>query len=746
MLLLLLSVIAFNVINASNPVIDMNCKTMRKTICYNNNLEILEQSMQIQKNDKTKYETLFINEANVEFLPINIATTFPDIKVLKVIGSSLKSIEKSNFEGLEKVVEVNLEKNLISNLPANVFEPLKNIKKINLNSNKISSFPSNIFASNTKLMSITAVGNVISSISDQAFKNLANLKLLFISNNQIEDLRSGTFDDCVELKILSIYSNRLRHVPENIFNKNTNLEISQKHFVNNTCIDEFVKKESISAIEDLKRAFKEHCKPLCYDEMEELKENVKDLNEKWGEANETIDYFKDNLNNVKQELGTANSKLEKCESSKVKLNLEMDKFKYETTKLKSEISNLNLEVQEKENSITNLTKSEEDLKSTIENCDQKIIQLNSTIETQLNEIESCKKDKEVYSNLFIVEATKSSNFTTDINDCKSQAENLTNELKIAKDFIEKNDKILIETKKELNIRNLALIGMENLNKGPCNENEFSCRSELNELKIQNQNLTQLLNRLQESKITQNPEAPFTINCKVEKVSEYLTCGVVDVKAASRDTKVYDILENSSLNNVNGLDFIDSKFIDFPAELAKRFENFRFFKSSDSVFLNFNENICEYSNKIEEFLVTSSEIGWSIRLDNCKSLKSLQIENSGIREVSAKNSIFSLIKINLNGNKIKKISKEFFSKFENLKSIQLANNKIESIDGNVFDGNNALETINLSENPIRKINGQIFTNNRQLATVFMKNSGCINDDAIGRSKIEKIRNNILTKCG
>lgn len=811
MLVLLYSIFLISTFSAASQSVVLNCKRVRKNICYNNNnIEISEQGMQIQQNDKTKYETLFVSGAEVKFLPTNIATTFPDLKVLKVVQSSLQIIEKSNFEGLNGVTELNLEKNLIQILTADVFKPLENLKKINLNQNKISSLTSKIFEGNTKLVSISANGNMIKSISNQAFKNLIQLKSIHISNNQIEDLHSGTFDDCVELKTLSIHSNKLRYVPEKIFVKNPNLEASRKYFENNTCIDSYLVHGELSSLSDLTDAFKDHCRPQCYGEVEELENNVKSLETKLAEAKQC----KGKLETKEDELGKANKNLEDSKVEILKFKNEGEDCKKMIEEFKSNQTLFNQMLKDNNETIKNMKEAETTLKSTIINLNQTIEQLNLQIknqnESQVEFNETCHINVSKMEKTLFTQFQKSNKLEEDVNNCSNQVSILTSQLINANKTLIENDQKLVSLTNDLEIRILAFKALKDEStKNQCslngslkvednenvlklkrentewsekfnnltddysglNKTEADCRLRMSSLEILNQSMKQEINQLNdqlnktksendqrikiiedefkacnESKITANPELPkdnsYSIKCNIEKNDEYLTCGVNDVQLKSSDIKVQNISSNL---DVIGLKFTDSKFIEIPDELVKKFENFKYFKATKSMFLNFNEDICEYSSKIEIFSVTSSVIGWTIKLDKCELLNTLQIEDSGIREISSEKPIKSLTKINLNSNKIQIITNDFFSKFENLKSIQMSENKISFLNGNIFDGNKLLESINLSKNPIKKINGEIFTQNAKLVNVDFRQLECINKAAYNKNKISDLRGEILSQC-
>lgn len=81
-----------------------------------------------------KYATLenlvIIHQQNVEFLPISVHETFPNLKVYSVKNTQIQKISKKNFGKLSKLEVLNLDRNQIEVIKSDTFEDLVNLKWI----------------------------------------------------------------------------------------------------------------------------------------------------------------------------------------------------------------------------------------------------------------------------------------------------------------------------------------------------------------------------------------------------------------------------------------------------------------------------------------------------------------------------------------------------------------------------------------------------------------------------------------
>lgn len=219
--------------------------------------------------------------------------------------------------------------------------------------------------------------------------------------------------------------------------------------------------------------------------------------------------------------------------------------------------------------------------------------------------------------------------------------------------------------------------------------------------------------------------------------DYYNCYVNNLKNLNCGSKLKDIKNPPTGSLVTGISFTDTFLTEFPVETTIKFQKLKFMEITRSGFGFFNADICSYSSDFDIIIVTSSAIGRSVKLDKCRSLRDLKIENSEISDISAANSIPSLLNLILKKNRIKSVDREFFSKFVNLRNVQLAGNKLTELKGDIFDKNKELEVVNLADNPIMVVDGVLFQTNPKLAHADVKKLICINKIVLTLSNIKNL---------
>jgi len=158
---------------------------------------------------------------------------FLNLTSLKIINNLLINIPTDFFEGLTKLEQLDLTKNLLKELKEHHFEPIKNtLESLNLSSNLLNS--SNISLKNLKnLKYLDLSGNNFKEISYDIFNTLQNLEKLGLYNCKIEKLQENSFENLKKLKKLVLSYNKISKLPETIFNNLTSLEellLNQNNF------------------------------------------------------------------------------------------------------------------------------------------------------------------------------------------------------------------------------------------------------------------------------------------------------------------------------------------------------------------------------------------------------------------------------------------------------------------------------------------------------------------------------------
>lgn len=74
----------------------------------------------------------FNNNKKISFLPVEVGTSFPSLKLFASKYCSIKTIAKAHFKGLKALQSLNLENNQIETIGSDTFEDLTSLKELYL--------------------------------------------------------------------------------------------------------------------------------------------------------------------------------------------------------------------------------------------------------------------------------------------------------------------------------------------------------------------------------------------------------------------------------------------------------------------------------------------------------------------------------------------------------------------------------------------------------------------------------------
>ena len=139
--------------------------------------------------------------------------------------TSLEGLQEISTEVLKQVSELNLSRNHLQVLPANILEGFHNLEYLRITFNCLQTLPTNIFSGLNNLVYINLSFNKLQELPNNVFNNLHNLTQLYLSNNQIQTLSVNSFSGLHNLKTLCLGCNKLQMLPVGIFNGLHNLEM-----------------------------------------------------------------------------------------------------------------------------------------------------------------------------------------------------------------------------------------------------------------------------------------------------------------------------------------------------------------------------------------------------------------------------------------------------------------------------------------------------------------------------------------
>ncbi|EFN65630.1 Probable G-protein coupled receptor 125 [Camponotus floridanus] len=116
-------------------------------------------------------------------------------------------MDQCNSSTVSTTLFLDLSKNAIYVIQANVFVNLTNLRRLDLSKNKINSIGEGCFNGLENLERLDLSQNQISTIDSYAFKKLLNLKKLKLNGNSLTTLKEGTFHGLKTLKQLDLSNN-----------------------------------------------------------------------------------------------------------------------------------------------------------------------------------------------------------------------------------------------------------------------------------------------------------------------------------------------------------------------------------------------------------------------------------------------------------------------------------------------------------------------------------------------------------
>ncbi|XP_059170224.1 slit homolog 2 protein-like isoform X2 [Physella acuta] len=117
----------------------------------------------------------------------------------------------------ESVIEIRLEENHITQVPARAFADLTSLKRIDLGNNQISYIAPDAFSGLHSLNSLVLYGNKLKELPPGLFNGLTSLQLLLLNANKLSCVRVDAFKDLTSLNLLSLYDNNIQSLANGTF-------------------------------------------------------------------------------------------------------------------------------------------------------------------------------------------------------------------------------------------------------------------------------------------------------------------------------------------------------------------------------------------------------------------------------------------------------------------------------------------------------------------------------------------------
>ncbi|XP_054266773.1 protein toll-like [Macrosteles quadrilineatus] len=174
---------------------------------YGNAFISLPQGL-LSRNTELKEFQMHENKRPIH-LPPGFLANLTKIKTVRLSGSKITSLPEDMFSGSINVVDLHLNRNLLTTLPDKIFLDLENLEYLDLSQNKITSLPGGLFSRTGRLKTLKLYYNQIADLPSNLFLQLKNLEFLDLRFNKLRDIRGDQFKTLDKLRSLNISDNQL---------------------------------------------------------------------------------------------------------------------------------------------------------------------------------------------------------------------------------------------------------------------------------------------------------------------------------------------------------------------------------------------------------------------------------------------------------------------------------------------------------------------------------------------------------
>lgn len=133
--------LTFNCMYFDKEVCNYNCQYYSET-CKAVNMIITKPNQTVNKifglnRDKDQVHVLKIHDQLIRYFPMNISSFFPNIEVIQIWSSGLKTLSQKDLAPFTQLRELSVSRNEIENLSSDIFEMNQNLIKIDFSRNRL---------------------------------------------------------------------------------------------------------------------------------------------------------------------------------------------------------------------------------------------------------------------------------------------------------------------------------------------------------------------------------------------------------------------------------------------------------------------------------------------------------------------------------------------------------------------------------------------------------------------------------
>ncbi|KAM3967644.1 leucine-rich repeat domain-containing glycoprotein 150 [Aphomia sociella] len=148
------------------------------------------------------------------------------VATIKIVNSTIESIDPAAFRGLEELYALTLSNNQLKRIHPETFAENKKLLLLTLSSNPLKLPPigsADYFLNASTVQELILSSCNIQYISSNAFRSMPGLMYLDLSKNDLSNMDADTFKKLLDLEEIDLSDNKIKLLPEDIFSENTEL-------------------------------------------------------------------------------------------------------------------------------------------------------------------------------------------------------------------------------------------------------------------------------------------------------------------------------------------------------------------------------------------------------------------------------------------------------------------------------------------------------------------------------------------
>ncbi|CAI2358270.1 unnamed protein product [Caenorhabditis sp. 36 PRJEB53466] len=155
-------------------------------------------------------EVLALPDNLIEYVQDNAFLSYhsrKSIKNLDLSANNLTAIHPTGFLGLENLVHLSLDNNLLTDVPLKSLENVQTLEDLSINVNNLLTVPASPLPL-PSLISLSLEVNQVRAVNSEFFSMLSQLTYLYLGNNYLTTIQSIPFHHIIKLKVLSLSNNK----------------------------------------------------------------------------------------------------------------------------------------------------------------------------------------------------------------------------------------------------------------------------------------------------------------------------------------------------------------------------------------------------------------------------------------------------------------------------------------------------------------------------------------------------------